>query len=263
MFYWRARAVQGTTTGAWSDTFQFKSKLVGYCRAGELYDPLIFGDKLDCAQFNGQPTFVPGKGLRLPNGQSYVIYTLPATITAGEFSVDIEGFVPGYTGDKGKVFAMGNGKGEFTTNDYRYDIQYRGNHGDPVGGIVFRAVFGDAVDTSVRYESNEERHDAAFVREGMAMNPAFTYFWKTTWGSEVRLVVKDGGASPSGINGREIYNVAKSVKKGVYNPAPHLAYLGAPPNSNGAESATIPGLTYRNVYIGSKPRPDTLGSALR
>src|SRR5215207_562417 len=44
LFYWRARAIQGMTNGPWSDTFQFKSKLIGFNRAGELYDPLIHGE---------------------------------------------------------------------------------------------------------------------------------------------------------------------------------------------------------------------------
>jgi len=260
MFYWRARAVQGTTTGPWSDTFQFKSKLVGYCRAGELYDPLIFGDKLDCAQFIGQTAFIPGKGLKILNGQSWVRYQLPATITSGEFSMDVEGFTPGYAGDKGKVFGMDNGQGDFVTNPYRVDIQYRGASGVPPGAITFRALYGSADDLGVRYEPDSNKRIESAV-EGSRMNPAFTYYWRATWGSEFRVVVRDGGMN--GINGREIYNFGVASPKGTYAPSPHIAYLGAPIGRSGTESAAVPNLTYRNVYIGSKPRPDTLGSALR
>ena len=70
MFYWRARAIQGTATGPWSDTFQFKSKLVGFNRGGELYDPLIHGETI--GTLVGQATLIPGKGVQLPNGSSYV-----------------------------------------------------------------------------------------------------------------------------------------------------------------------------------------------
>jgi hypothetical protein len=262
MFYWRARAVQGTTTGPWSDTFQFKSKLVGYCRAGELYDPLIFGDKIDCAQFFGQTAFIPGKGIKLLNGQSWVRYQLPATITSGEFSMDVEGFTPGYAGDKGKVFGMDNGQGDFITNPYRVDIQYRGNAGVPPGAITFRALYGSATDLNVRYEPDSAKRTESAI-EGMRMNPAFTYYWKATWGSEFRVVVRDGGMNATAINGRDIYNFGVASPKGTYAPNPHMAYLGAPVGRSGTESAAIPNLTYRNVYIGSKPRPDTLGSALR
>lgn len=262
MFYWRARAVQGTATGPWSETFQFKSKLVGFCRAGELYDPLIFGDKIDCAEFIGQTTFVAGKGIKLLNGQSWVRYQLPQTITSGEFSMDVEGFTPGYPGDKGKVFGMDNGTGDFVTNPYRVDVQYRGNAGVPPGAITFRALYGSATDLSVRYEPDAAKRAESAI-EGSRMNPSFTYYWRATWGSEFRVVVKDGGTNATGINGREIYNFGVASPKGIYSPSPHIAYLGAPVGRSGTESAAIPNLTYRNVYIGSKPRPDTLGSALR
>ena len=44
--FWRARAVQGTSTSSWSDAAAFRTKLVGYNRAGELYDPLIHGESI-------------------------------------------------------------------------------------------------------------------------------------------------------------------------------------------------------------------------
>ncbi len=43
-FYWRARLAQGTATSDWSEVRSFKTKLVGFNRAGELYDPLIHGE---------------------------------------------------------------------------------------------------------------------------------------------------------------------------------------------------------------------------
>jgi hypothetical protein len=75
--------------------------------------------------------------------------------------------------------------------------------------------------------------------------------------------VKDGGASGTGINGVTLYNVGVKSTKGQYLPSPWYCYLGAPVGRSGGEAASIPGTIYRNVYIGSKPRPDTLGSALR
>ena len=51
--------------------------------------------------------------------------------------------------------------------------------------------------------------------------------------------------------------------KGTYAPSPHYAYLGAPVGRSGAESASIGGTIYRNVWLSTRPRPDTLGSALR
>ena len=39
-YYWRARLVQGSTQSEWSPPMTFRTRLVGYNRPGELYDPL-------------------------------------------------------------------------------------------------------------------------------------------------------------------------------------------------------------------------------
>ena len=78
------------------------------------------------------------------------------------------------------------------------------------------------------------------------------------WGSEFRLVVTEGSAA-----GVPLYNVGMASPNGVYAPNPHYAYLGAPVGRSGTESASIAGTIYRNVWIANRPRPTTLGSALR
>ena len=258
VFFWRARAIQGSVTGPWSETFQFKSKLVGFNRAGELYDPLIHGETV--GTIVGSATFVPGKGIRLGNGQSYVKYLLPATVTSGEFSMDVEGLAANGPGDKAKVFGMQEGQDDFITNRYRVDIQYRGVLGFPPNAITFRALYGDGDDLGKRYEPDTNtRMNSVFL-----LNPANTYYWKAIWGSEFRVTVRDGGANATtGINGTTLYNIGMPSLKGTYSPSSHYAYLGAPVGRSGTESASIGGAIYRNVYIGNKPRPGTLGSALR
>ena len=201
MFYWRARAIQAATTGPWSDTFQFKSKLVGFNRAGELYDPLIHGETV--GTIVGSASFVPDKGIRLNNGQSYISYLLPSTVTSGEFSMDVEGLAANGPGDKAKVFGMQEGQGDFITNRYRVDIQYRGVLGFPPNAITFRALYGDGDDLGKRYEPDT----ATRMRSVYNLNPSATYFWRATWGSEFRVTVKDGGLNPTGINGSTIYDI--------------------------------------------------------
>ena len=251
LFFWRARAIQGTATGPWSDTFQFKSKLVGFSRPGELYDPLIHGETV--GEIVGGGSFIPGKGLQLNANTSYVKYLVP-TITNGEFSMDVEGLRPNGPGDKAKVFGMQEGQSDFITNKYRVDIQYRGSAGFPPNAITFRALYGSADDLDVRYEPDTATRFASVF----SLNPANVYNWKATWGSEFRVQVRDGGT-----NGLMIYNVGVKSTKGVYAPNPMYAYLGAPSGRSGVESASIPGAIYRNVWLSNKPRPDTLGSALR
>ena len=252
MFYWRARAVQGTATGPWSATGRFKSKLVGFNRAGELYDPLIHGETV--GEVIGSATFLPGRGIQLNTGTSYVKYLLPQTITSGEFSMDVEGLRANGPGDKAKVFGMQEGQDDFITNRYRVDIQYRGAAGFPPNAITFRALYGSGSDLSVRYEPDTTtRFNSVF-----ALNPATTYHWRANWGSEFRLTVLEGGAA-----GAPIYNVGMRSPNGTYAPSPHYAYLGAPVGRSGTESASIAGTIYRNVWLSSRARPASLGSALR
>jgi hypothetical protein len=252
LFYWRVRALQGMATGPWSDTFTFKSKLVGFSRGGELYDPLIHGETV--GEVVGSATFIPGKGIQLNTNTSFVKYLAAATITSGEFSMDVEGLRPNGPGDKAKVFGMQEGQSDFITNKYRVDVQYRGAAGFPPNAITFRALYGSADDLDVRYEPDTATRFASVF----SLNPATVYNWKATWGSEFRVQVRDGGT-----NGLLLYNVGVKSTKGVYAPSPMYAYLGAPTGRSGAESASIPGTIYRNVWLSNRPRPDSLGSALR
>lgn len=252
VFYWRARAVQGTSTSAWSPTGRFKSRLVGFLRAGELYDPLIHGETV--GERVGATTFIPGKGLQIDNGTSYVKYLLPENVSNGEFSMDVEGLRANGPGDKAKVFGMQEGLTDFVTNRYRVDIQYRGTTGVPPNCIQWRVLYGDADDLSVRYEpSTAKRFASVFL-----LNPTTTYNWRATWGSDFRLVVREGGLS-----GSTLYDHGLPTPKGRYVPNPHYAYLGAPVGRSGIESGSIAGAIYRNVWLGNRPRPESLGSALQ
>jgi hypothetical protein len=173
--------------------------------------------------------------------------------------MDIEGLRANGPGDKAKVFGMQEGQDDFITNRYRVDIQYRGVAGFPPNAITYRALYGDGDDLGKRYEPDTNtRLSSVFL-----LNPANTYYWKASWGSEFRVVVKDGGASNTGLNGSQFYNIGMPSLKGTYSPSPHYAYLGAPVGRSGNESASIGGAIYRNVYLGINPRPSTLGSALQ
>ena len=249
--HWRARMIQGTTASEWSAGASFRTKLMGFNRAGELYDPLIHGETV--GQVVGDVTFVPGKGVQLNAVTSHIRYLLPATISSGEFSMDVEGLRANGPGDKAKVFGMQEGQGDFITNDYRVDIQYRGTAGFPPNAIQWRVIYGDADDLDVRYEPDTARRfESVFL-----LNPSTTYHWKFTWGSAIRLTMIENG-----LGGNTLYDYGMPATDGAYTPSPHYAYLGAPLGRSGNESASIPGTIYRNVWIGAQPRPSSLGSAL-
>ena len=250
-FYWRVRMTQGATVSGWSPVGKFRSKLVGFLRDGALFDPLIHGETL--GERLGPTTFVPGRGLRLDTKTSFVRYRMPRAVMSGEYSMDVEGLAADGPGDKAKVFGMQEGTGDFITNDYRVDIQYRGVRGHPPNAIQWRVIYGDGADLDVRYEPTTAQRQASVI----LLNPSTTYHWKFTWGPEIRLIMREGG-----MTGPPLYDRAKLAPNGRYDPNPHMAYLGAPTGRSGVESASIAGTVYRNVWLGNQPRPESLGSAL-
>ena len=244
--YWRSRMVQGTTNSDWSSPAMFKTKLVGYNRPNELYDPLVHSETI--GQIFGSVTFISGKGAVLNTQSSYIRYQLANTITSGEFSVLVEGLAPGAAGSKFKIFSMQSGTGNLIDNSYMSNVQYRGAvDGNPDNSISFKALYGSFADNRKFEPSSSNR----LVR---LLDPSKAYFWKFTWGSEVRLVVQEG------IGGATLYNYGVGTA-GTYAPSPHYAYLGA--NTQGSvEEGSRPGAIIRQVWISDKPRPDTLGNAL-
>jgi hypothetical protein len=220
-------------------------------RAGELYDPLIHGETV--GERVGNTTFLPGRGIQINDGVSFIRYRLPQTISGGEFSMDVEGLRTNGPGDKSKVFGMQEGDSDFITNDYRIDIQYRGVNGSPPNAIQWRVIYGDADDLDVRYEPDTAKRFASVLD----LSPGTTYHWKFTWGSQILLQVFSGG-----IGGSSLYDFGMAAPRGTYTPNPHVAYLGAPVGRSGNEAASIPGTIYRNVWLANRPRPASLGSAL-
>ena len=242
--YWRSRAVQGSSTSAWSDAATFRTKIAGYSRPGELFDPLI-GDTIGTVV--GAHTWVTGKGIRLESERSYVRYQLAEAMTNGEFSVEVEGLQPNGPDHKLKIFTMNDRDADPTNSDMYMAAMYRGINGNPPNCISFKAVFG----SQARIAEPDRGQRNASVR---MLDPSRTYFWKATWGSEFRLLVLDGG-----ITGNSIYELAQSVGgslRGTY------AWLGSNQAIADTDAGTFPGATYRNLFIGNKTRPSTLGNAL-
>lgn len=243
---WRVRAEYGSDFGPWSATASFVSSEGGYIRGSEVFDPLVNGATV--GQVIGPVTFT-SEGARLDTIGSYVRYPIPVTITNGEFAVEIKGLRANAPGDKSKVFGMMQGNpdvNEYITNDYRVDIQYRGVGGFPPNSITYRVLYGSATDTSVRYEPTTDQRLISVKN----LDPNTWYYWRYTWGSTVRVTVNEGGPT-----GRLIYDITRNAANGRYNPQPQYAFVGAPVGRSGGESATIPGTTYRNVWISTRPKP--------
>ena len=243
---WRVRAEFGNDVGPWSATASFVSSEGGYIRGNEVFDPLFNGTTV--GQGVGPVSF-SSEGVKLESVGSYVRYVIPQTLTTGEFAVEIKGLRTNAPGDKSKVFGMMAGSpdaSDYITNPYRVDVQYRGTGGFPPNSITYRVLYGSADNLDVRYEPTTEQRLSS-VRN---LDPNIYYYWRYTWGRTVRVTVQQGGPT-----GPVIYDVSRNSTNGSYNPQPHYAFIGAPAGRSGAESATIPGTIYRNVWISPRPKP--------
>ena len=111
-YWWRARAAQASTAGPWSTATRFRSKLEGYNRPGELFDPLTNGGTIGAP---GNVAFEP-EGARFNALESLITYQLPQALPEGEFSMEVTGLTTNSPGDKTKVFSMQEGFNDLTEN---------------------------------------------------------------------------------------------------------------------------------------------------
>ena len=167
--------------------------------------------------------------------------------------MDVEGLRGQRPGDKAKVFGMQEGQGDFITNRYRIDIQYRGEQRSPPNAIQWRVIYGDADDLDVRYEPDTAKRFASVF----LLNPSTTYHWKATWGSEFRLVVREGGVGAR----RSITSGWHRRRRLRAQPALRLSRRAGGPQRQRVRLDSPARFTV--TYGCNRPRPASLGSALR
>lgn len=243
--YWRARLKEGDRVSDWSSAATFRTKVEGFNQAGELYDPLVGSAALGTR--SGSTSDAGSQGLRVQTANSWVRYRLDSTLTSGVISVQVTGLRPCGSGAKARIFSMMDGSSALYFSDYLFNVQYRGCPGNPDNAISYKVLMGD---DDLKYEPTRSQRSAG-VR---SLDPAATYFWTASWGSTFRLTVREDGPG-----GRVIYDRSQSTG-GFYAPSPHMVYLGA--NDAAYESGSYGGAIYRNLWVGSGPRPSSLGSAL-
>ncbi len=240
-YTWRVRATYQGAFGPWSTTATFRTQVDAYIAGNRIYDPLTLGRTVGTR--NGATSFVPGEGLKLEDQTSNLQYSLPTTLEVGEMSVMIKGADEGSPGDKSKVFAMQEGTGPYTDNDYRMSVELRGRSYPKPGAVTCRIITGDATD---------EGRISDCPRIQLNFSSARWYFWKFTWGNgEARLVVREDSET-----GDDIYDATIDIGTHAYRPVPHTVYLGAPVGRAGPSDATIGGgPIYKNLWVGPTARP--------
>jgi hypothetical protein len=241
LYKWRVRAEYQGATGPWTTMATFRSMLKprGYIKDGELYDPLDDGKTV--GTIFGPTTWIPGVGLRLDAEETYVEYDLGATVSSGEFSLLASGLsvISGTEDPKLRVMSMREGGAAINDNIYRMTVDKRGN-----GATAWRFLSGsNAAGTYIETTSRE--------RVPFPFHEALTYFYKATWGDySFHVLVQEGG-----IGGDTVYDGGKDYD-GVYQPQPHLAYLGSPyaPGDRG-DPSSVDGMIVRQVWLSRNPRP--------
>jgi hypothetical protein len=254
LYYWRARTVQGTSNSDWSDSRSFKTKQVGYNKPGALYDPLVNGETVGTIGGSGNITWVPGQGIRMNDQLAYVVYTLPQVFSSGEISAEVTGLAPGGSPGKGRIFSILDRLGVLASSArHSINVQYRGVGGAPDNCIAWKAILGD---NSHSVEPNTtERYRSVYI-----LDPSKVYLWQAFWTpTSVRVVVKEGGAT-----GSVLYDFQDSADSGTtdWNPAVMYAFVGTNNATYTGFDGTRVGMTFRNLWVGSTPRPTTLGSAM-
>ena len=232
-YWWHARVKQGTDTGPWSTPTRFRSRIEGYNRPGELFDPLINGTTVGRGI---NVTFPPGQGVRLESLGSRVTYTLPQALPEGEFSVLATGLNSDSAGDSTKLFSMQQGSPDIRQNPYRATIEKRDH-----GTVTFRFIGGNV---NAKY-ADGERMDLQF-------NPSALYFG-VSWGNGFARLVLEAARMPRGYPGRQLQR--------HLSPNPHIA-PSEPPWASGIDHASVPGAVIS--YAGfQQTRPSGLGRQSR
>lgn len=234
---WRCRAEEGPYFGPWSSTWTFRTPDVpqGYIAGGEVYDPLWNGKSV--GKVNGPVTVIPSVGFKLEDFASNIEYLLPQTVVAGEFSMMVTNAPANTEGGKTKIMSMAEGYSDITTNDRRFTVEKRG---DPPGAVAWRVITSESQEDTV----GAERIQVNFQADRW-------YLWTTTWGNHgFNVLIREGGAG-----GPVVYNFGKHYE-GVYDPTPHVAWVGSPIGRGGPTDATVPGMIVKQVWLSSRPRPE-------
>ena len=249
-YQWRARAEYLGYFGPWSGYQTFIAAANdGYIRGTELFDPLTNGKTVGTIGGSGNVTFVPGQGIRMNDDLAFVVYQMPQVFSSGEMSVEVTGLAPDAgVGGKPRIFSLLDRTNAIASaSHYSFNVQYRGAGGAPANCITFKAILGD--------NANSLEADNRF-NNIFRLDPSTVYLWQAFWtGTSFRLVVKEGGAT-----GPVLYDETDYATSGTtnWNPEAMFPFLGT---NNGAFvpfDGTRVGMTLKNLWVGSTPRPATL-----
>jgi hypothetical protein len=176
-YFWRARAQQGGSTGPWSNTLRFRTKVDSFKNGNQAFDLLTNGKSVSDQTRNVSWAYEgdPNPGVKLEAPDSYVRYAM-APLNEGEVSFIARRVKPGSY--YGKILSMQDGTGDFNSNGFRVRVEKRPP--SESGKIVFQ--FGSQNNIPSQVETS-----------GLGWVDNSPYFFKLEWrGGTARLRVFSG-----------------------------------------------------------------------
>lgn len=238
-YYWRARAMQGTSVGSWSVASRFRTRVESFKSGNTLYDHILDGRTVADLQRNVVFINDESPGMKLDGRDSHLGYRI-TTLPEGEASFIAIRIKP--TGDssflgQSKMLTMQDGvtAGNFASNAHR----------------VLADRFWDTGHVRFEFRSNHTGNSAD--SPGQAWQDHFAYLVKLEWrGGTARLRVFNGETEAAATK------VDLSAQyTAPYSPASHTVVIGSLHNDSMRD------MRVSRVYIGPGTRPVSLGSASR
>jgi hypothetical protein len=234
VYYWRARASNGTLTTSYSTTESFRANNRGFISGQTIYDPLTNGVTVAHERHGGH--FVSGEngGWQADNLSDSLDYNIPTCSDCRvQFDVtNVDRSTPPVEKDQ-KWFSMGDGSTfrdlfAFRNHVWKMHIEKRSGDGGSIK-LIWRR--GCADDGACDNEHN--------LKAPIAWNPTESYRFTIEWGSAAMSVhvCKLEGTSC----GATVYMATGS---GTYAPPNHRIELGTRPRGE-----TLIGARFRNLSV--------------
>jgi hypothetical protein len=237
VYYWHARATNGSITTSYSTTENFKADNHGFKNGQTIYDPLTNSQTVADEVHGGH--FVPGDngGWQADSLSDSLDYNIPTCSSCRvEFDVtNVDRSTAPEDVDQ-KWFSMGDGSTfssflDFREHVWKMHIEKRSGDGGAVKLIWRRGCAGD--------DSCDNTHN---LKLPISWDPSRVYHFTLEWGG--------GGMS---VNVCEylgttcVATVYAATGSGTYAPPNHRIELGTRPRNE-----TLVGARFRNLRVGAK-----------
>jgi len=232
LYHWRARASSGSSTGPWSPTARFRTRLDSFKSGNQLFDMLtnqrtVADQQRDVAL---TPPGDPYPGAKLESAGGFLRYQI-ATVSEGEASFilrRVKPWDPSFNGQI-KLFTMQDGTGDFNSNQFRVSVEKR-----PEGEDERLMLRWTAQGNHVTAQSG-----------GLDWQDLRPYYFKLEWrGGNVRLRVYLGENDSA-----PVFADVSTGYTGTYNPAAHNVIIGSLSNDSHRD------IRASRLYVGPGPRP--------